>query len=307
MSAPLQLRTHYPIPTRNRLPSNITVRGFNDPMDRWLGFPPDALFTPGAREKFRDFGQHLDPRRNATFVRHDLALKYYYETVEEWLIEGEWRSFPITHTVYRRDRELLRTEIEDYLRHKTIPARYPPRVGDGVIHEPMNQDNFERMMSRFSLRSIILTFSPPRFRPFTMTVERLYERSSGLEVQHHHLDFEERFWSSVYFKQYTEPGYFQRESARDRRLDNPGSPGLGPAVLAFARPAPRSSSPGTNPSSTTDAWDVVVRISSVNTQHYTPLLSRLCVQLPLVSFTAARAGSTLVFYGRTCSTDFDAT
>ncbi|KAJ7189277.1 hypothetical protein C8R46DRAFT_1244967, partial [Mycena filopes] len=213
MSAPLQLRTHYPIPTRNRVPSNITVRGFNDPMDRWLGFPPDALFTPGAREKFRDFGRHLDPRRNATFVRHDLALKYYYETVEEWLIEGEWRSFPITHTVYRRDRELLRTEIEDYLRHKTIPARYPPRVGDGVIHEPMNQDNFERMMSRFSLRSIILTFSPPRFRPFTMTVERLYERSSGLEVQHHHLDFEERFWSSVYFKQYTEPGYFQRATA----------------------------------------------------------------------------------------------
>ncbi|KAJ6583447.1 hypothetical protein DFH09DRAFT_1308956 [Mycena vulgaris] len=204
-----QLQSYYTIPTRNREPSNITTRGFNDPMDRCLGFPDSALFTPRADEKYKDFGRYLDPRRNATFVRHDLALKYTYESVDEWYINGEWYSFPITHTVYRRDRELLRPEIEDFLRHGTIPARYPPRESNGVINEPMN----ERMMSRFCLRTITVDYSPPRFKPFSRTVERLYERSSNLEVQHHHLEFEEQFWSVVYFKQYTEPGYFQRATA----------------------------------------------------------------------------------------------
>ncbi|KAJ6612883.1 hypothetical protein B0H10DRAFT_1951999 [Mycena sp. CBHHK59/15] len=200
------------IPPRNRVPSNITKRGFNEPTDRLLGFPTDMLFDQ--EPMFKDFSMHLDPRRNTMFVRHDLALKFHYESVVYYQIEGEWCSFPVTYTVYRRDRDLLRSEIVDFLRHGSIPARYPLRESGGVINEPMNQENFVHMMSCFCLRNITHNSSffgeplPPRI------VERLYERGSNHEVQHHHQAFEERFYDSVYFYQYRDPDYFRRADAK---------------------------------------------------------------------------------------------
>ncbi|KAJ6604921.1 P-loop containing nucleoside triphosphate hydrolase protein [Mycena sp. CBHHK59/15] len=80
-------------------------------------------------------------------------------------------------------------EIVDFLRHGSIPARYPLRESGGVINEPMNQENFPL---------------PPRI------VECLYERGSNHEVQHHHQAFKERFYDSVYFYQYRDPDYFCR-------------------------------------------------------------------------------------------------
>ncbi|KAJ7934113.1 hypothetical protein B0H13DRAFT_2306131 [Mycena leptocephala] len=182
------------IPPRNRVATNITKRGFHEPTDRLLGFPLDMCF-----DSISDHDDRLDPRKNASYVRHDLALKYYYEATVYHQVEGEWCSFPIVYTIYRRDRELRRAEIVDYLRHGTIPARYPPRESGGVINEPMNEENFERMMGRFDMRTLtFLAYSfDSKYPGVPTTVERLYERGSNREVQTHCTTFEETFWTHV--------------------------------------------------------------------------------------------------------------
>ncbi|KAF7365288.1 hypothetical protein MVEN_00400600 [Mycena venus] len=172
-------------PSRNRTPSNITKRGFNDPMDRLLGFPLTMQC-----EDSTDY-DILDPRRNASWTRIDLGLKYYYEGVVFYKLEGEYCSFPVVYTVHRRDRELLKSEITDHILHAKIPARYPPRINNGTINEPMNEENFRRMVRRFSIKNLTI---------LGKEYLELRERSSGLLVQSHHLQLEKVFWEYVSIK-----------------------------------------------------------------------------------------------------------
>ncbi|KAJ7743462.1 hypothetical protein DFH07DRAFT_964103 [Mycena maculata] len=159
------------IPPRNRVPSNFTTYGFNERTDLLLGFPRDSV--PHDPEFSTSDGDILDPRRNAAWSRHDLALKYCYDTEMWYFLEGEWVSFPVVRYVYRRHRLLRKSEIIAYLTTGEIPQRYPPRESGGVINEPMNSENFERMTPR----------------------EELFERTSGLIVQSDHMAFDEVFWS----------------------------------------------------------------------------------------------------------------
>ncbi|KAJ7805725.1 hypothetical protein B0H13DRAFT_2387526 [Mycena leptocephala] len=71
------------IPPRNRVATNITKRGFHEPTDRLLGFPLDMCF-----DSISDHDDRLDPRKNASYVRHDLALKYYYEATVYHQVEA---------------------------------------------------------------------------------------------------------------------------------------------------------------------------------------------------------------------------
>jgi hypothetical protein len=98
---------------------------------------------------------------------------------------GECVPFPVVRYVYRRDRELRKSEIIAFLRTGEIPERYPTRESNGVINEPMNAENFRQMVRRFFLKTLDIGG-----RPYT----ELRERSSGLIVQPHYMDFEERFW-----------------------------------------------------------------------------------------------------------------
>ncbi|KAJ7075386.1 hypothetical protein B0H15DRAFT_953613 [Mycena belliarum] len=170
------------IPPRNRRPSNITKRGFNEPTDSLLGFPCDFLPSTSKDEDI------LDPSRNAAWLRHDLALKYCYEAEVAFSIEGEHYSFPIVRTVYRRDRDLRKSEIVDFIKSGAIPPRYPPRDSNGVVNEPMNAENFRQMVSRFFVHTYVA---------FGRLFDELRERSTRRIVQRtpHHL--EERFWSTV--------------------------------------------------------------------------------------------------------------
>ncbi|KAJ7182568.1 hypothetical protein C8R43DRAFT_940703 [Mycena crocata] len=157
-------------------PTNITKRGFSDPREIFLGFP---LNLDPIRDHYNDL---LDPRRNSSWLRHDLALPYYHDTVEHFNIAGEWFSFPVTRIVYRRDRDLLKSEIMDYLLHRKIPARYPKRLSGGVVNEPMNEDNWIRMVRRF--------YVGLDYRD----VPYIGERSTGATMQHHYLHFEDNLW-----------------------------------------------------------------------------------------------------------------
>ncbi|KAJ6620723.1 hypothetical protein B0H10DRAFT_2215711 [Mycena sp. CBHHK59/15] len=172
----------FTIPSRNREATNITKRGFNDPNDSLLGFPTDMLPSVGEDDDF------LDPSRNASWFRHDLALRYHYEHVEYYKYDGEWLSFPVVRTVYRRDRALRKSEIIDYLRHGTIPARYPPRISGGVVNEPMNEENFKRMVSRFYISETYILH---------VLHTELRERRSKRVVQPQSHTFEEHFWRNV--------------------------------------------------------------------------------------------------------------
>ncbi|KAJ6608068.1 hypothetical protein B0H10DRAFT_2227192 [Mycena sp. CBHHK59/15] len=170
------------IPSRNREASNVTKRGFNDPYDSLLGFPTSMLPSVGEDDDF------LDPSKNASWFRHDLALPYHYECVEYYKLEGEWMSFPIVRTVYRRDRALRKSEIINYLRHGIVPARYPPRISGGVVNEPMNEQSFKRMVRRFYVCETYILHVPH--------VE-LRERRSKRVVQYQSHSFEEHFWRNV--------------------------------------------------------------------------------------------------------------
>ncbi|KAJ7304875.1 hypothetical protein DFH08DRAFT_976473 [Mycena albidolilacea] len=150
--------------------SNVTKRGFSDPTQILLGFP--LTYDP-IRIRNDDL---IDPRRNASWFKHDLALPYFYDTVQYYLVEGEWFSFPVTRTVWRRDRHLSKSEILDYLQRGIIPKRYPPRVTDGVVNEPMNKDNWKLMVRRFYLKFPHLPY--------------VFERSTGYPVQNHYTEFE---------------------------------------------------------------------------------------------------------------------
>ncbi|KAJ6626603.1 hypothetical protein B0H10DRAFT_2210902 [Mycena sp. CBHHK59/15] len=174
--------SQFTIPSRNREATNVTKRGFNDPNDLLLGFPADMLPSVGEDDDY------LDPKRNASWFRHDLALPYCYEHVEYYKCEGEWLSFPVVQTVYRCDRALHKSEIVDCLRHGTIPARYPPRISGGVVNDPMNEENFKRMVSRFYISETYI---------FDKLYTELRERRSKCVVQAQSHTFEEHFWRNV--------------------------------------------------------------------------------------------------------------
>ncbi|KAJ7113729.1 hypothetical protein C8R43DRAFT_1138573 [Mycena crocata] len=157
--------------------SNITRFGFNNEHEILLGFP---LNLYPIRDHHNDL---LDPRRNSSWLRHDLVLPSYYDTEQYFSIEGEWLPFPITRVVYRRDRDLLKSEILDYLLSGSIPARYPKRESGGVINEPMNEENWKHMVRRF-----YLDYEIPGGVPF------LRERSTGFRVQEHYMHFEDNLW-----------------------------------------------------------------------------------------------------------------
>ncbi|KAJ6571438.1 hypothetical protein B0H19DRAFT_1255410 [Mycena capillaripes] len=160
-------------------PTNITKYGFHDPREILLGFPLNL-------EPIRDHHDDLlDPRRNSSWLRHDLALPYYYDTVQYIDAEGQWLPVPVVRIVYRRDRDLRKSEIIDYLCNKKIPSRYPPRLSGGVVNEPMNEDNWKRMVRRFCLKVNFHT------GPY------LCERSTGRTVQRHYLHFEDNLWMRV--------------------------------------------------------------------------------------------------------------
>ncbi|KAJ7700800.1 hypothetical protein B0H17DRAFT_1128655 [Mycena rosella] len=180
----MPLFPHLAIPPRNRQASNTTKRGFNDPTDSFLGFPSNMLPHVSEDEDL------LDPSRNSSWFRHDLALKYYYEDVVHYRLEdtGEWVSFPLVRTVYRRDRDLRKSEIVAYLKHGEVPSRYPPRLSGGVVNEPMNADNFKLMVSRFFINN---------FTALGRAYEELREHSSGRIVQPTSHAFEEVFWRTV--------------------------------------------------------------------------------------------------------------
>ncbi|KAJ7756106.1 hypothetical protein B0H14DRAFT_3896358 [Mycena olivaceomarginata] len=76
----------------------------------------------------------------------------------------------------RRDRHLCKSEILDYLQHGVIPKRYPPRITDGIVNEPMNEDNWKQMVRRFYLKFPHLPY--------------VFERSTGYPVQSHYTEFE---------------------------------------------------------------------------------------------------------------------
>jgi hypothetical protein len=120
-------------------------------------------------------------------LRHDLALPYYYETMEWFDLEGEWIPVPVVRVVYRRDRDLRKSEIEAYLINGTIPARYPPRLSGDAVNEPMNEDSWKRLVRRFFLRDVFNSRMP----------YSLCERSTGFPVQSHYLHFEESLWMRV--------------------------------------------------------------------------------------------------------------
>ncbi|KAJ7136541.1 hypothetical protein C8R43DRAFT_1132443 [Mycena crocata] len=174
----------YPIPPRNRNPSSITRRGFNEPTDLLLGFPHTAA-PHGHSATSNSDSDILDPRPNASLARHDLALQYCYEVVLSYNLGGEYVSVPVVRYVYRRDRDLRKSEIIAFLSTGAIPERYPLRESNGVINEPMNAENFRAMVRRFSLYTTN-DYDGPRIR--------LRERSSGLDVQSHYMQFDEAFW-----------------------------------------------------------------------------------------------------------------
>jgi hypothetical protein len=78
-------------------PTNVTKRGFSDPQEILLGFP---LTLNPIRDHHDDL---IDPRRNASWLRHDLALPYYYDTIQWYELEGEWVPVPVVRVVYHRD------------------------------------------------------------------------------------------------------------------------------------------------------------------------------------------------------------
>ncbi|KAJ7238049.1 hypothetical protein B0H12DRAFT_1075416 [Mycena haematopus] len=165
------------IPPRHRIPNNHPVRGFHEPTDILLGFPT------GLPQPHNQDADLIDPRRNADWIKHDLALRYCYEIEEDIKVNGEWMTFPVVHYVYRRDRDLRWSEIRAYLKNGDVPFRYPPRGplnGFGWVNDPMNEENFIRIARRFKL------------------VDRGYlseicERSTGRQVQKRYLRFEEEF------------------------------------------------------------------------------------------------------------------
>ncbi|KAF8212596.1 hypothetical protein K438DRAFT_1957209 [Mycena galopus ATCC 62051] len=170
-----------------RQPSNITRHGFHNVSGLPLGFYTGDFLG------FEWNKLCVDERPNADRNRHDLAMRYVYEQEQEYWLGGELRVFPVIRYVYRRDAELCWHEIRDYLLHQTIPFRYPPRVPGGTFHwlnEPMNSENFERMVARFEI-------DPDGDHGHHLNVARILERGTKRVVQHHYLDFETDFCGTV--------------------------------------------------------------------------------------------------------------
>ncbi|KAF8214614.1 hypothetical protein K438DRAFT_1749705 [Mycena galopus ATCC 62051] len=177
-------------PPRDRIPNNSTILpynwtilGFHERRDLLLGFQlyPD---TPRDRKQETDL---IGPDANADWMWHDLALQYVYDTETYCDLEGtgELLPYPITRYVYRRDRELRWGEVKAYLLTGAIPSRYPPREHNGCINEPMNDNNFKKLMRRFCLKTQKNGF------------QAIYERGSRLPVQYDYDDFEYWFWAGL--------------------------------------------------------------------------------------------------------------
>ncbi|KAJ7715512.1 hypothetical protein DFH07DRAFT_1014738 [Mycena maculata] len=111
-------------------PSNETILGFHPLKELYL----------------------LNKHQRTLPFRGDLTLPYVYEVPTEFNIGGELITLPVTEYVHRRDINLEWAEIKAFLLDGTIPVRYGPRVtADGIIHEPMNEDNFRKLVRRFYL------------------------------------------------------------------------------------------------------------------------------------------------------------
>ncbi|KAF8205305.1 hypothetical protein K438DRAFT_2096495 [Mycena galopus ATCC 62051] len=177
-------------PPRDRIPNNSTILpynwtilGFHERRDLLLGFQlyPDM---PRDRKQETDL---IGPDANADWMWHDLALQYVYDTETYCDLEGtgELLPYPITRYVYRRDRELRWGEVKAYLLKGAIPSRYPPREHNGRINEPMNDNNFKKLMRRFCLKTQKNGF------------QAIYERGSRLPVQYDYDNFEYWFWAGL--------------------------------------------------------------------------------------------------------------
>lgn len=117
------------------------------------------------------------------------SLRYVYEEDVEFNFGGELTHLPVTVYVYRRDFHLLWSEIKAFFRDGSIPVRYGPQMAEfGVVHEPMNEEIFRKLVRRFHMKTFTVTsLGEPETR------EWLIERGSGLAVQTSHNDFEHAF------------------------------------------------------------------------------------------------------------------
>ncbi|KAJ6567484.1 hypothetical protein B0H10DRAFT_2238680 [Mycena sp. CBHHK59/15] len=169
-----------------REPSNLPVFGFHPVEDCHLGVPE----IPRPYTHLKAPKDKVDNHQFTSYHRGDLTLRYTYEMVDEYNLGGELVPLPIVVHVYRRDFHLLWSEIKGYLRDGTIPSRYGAAItADGVVHAPMNEDNFRKLVRRFNL---VLTCGG--------TKEWLFERSSRVKravVQQYHSEFEGTLYRNV--------------------------------------------------------------------------------------------------------------
>ncbi|KAJ7474949.1 hypothetical protein FB451DRAFT_1397816 [Mycena latifolia] len=141
--------------------SNTTHLGFHPTSERDEGSPliPRVYYhTPNGNFMTDDY---VDDQVYSSHTRADLCLVYVYDVAREFFLGGERVTLPIVERVYRRDRHLCWSEIENVLRGGRIPPRYMATEDNET---PMNPEAFRKYI--------------------------LHERSSGLPVEKQHFDFE---------------------------------------------------------------------------------------------------------------------
>ncbi|KAJ7903216.1 hypothetical protein B0H13DRAFT_2663615 [Mycena leptocephala] len=174
-----------------RDPSNSPVLGFHPPEDRHLGDPSAPRCYNKSRPAVSD--DKVDDHQFTSYHRGDLSLRYTYEDVDEFNLGGELIVLPIIVHVYRRDFHLHWSELKDYFRDGNIPVLYGPRISDtGTVQEPMNEENFRKLVRRYYMKSFSLAWGPD-----TLVSERLFERGTGLSVQEFHNAFEDALFKGL--------------------------------------------------------------------------------------------------------------
>lgn len=180
----MQLPYLHPFATLAHSPSNIPTHGFHPETERHLGYPNVPRSYDIAQP--RPSKDKVDDHQYSSYNRGDLSLRYTYEVATEFNLGGEFVTLPVIIHVYRRDFELLWSEIKSFLIGGDVPARYGPRITpDGVVHEPMNEESFRKLVRRFY---IISTLGVSEF-PLTPK-HWLMERGSRWAVQLDHDEFE---------------------------------------------------------------------------------------------------------------------
>jgi hypothetical protein len=157
--------------------TNTTHYGFHPLNELHIGdphVPHDYSVHPLSISIFTD--NMVDDQPYNSYMRADLCLEYIYEVETQYLLGGELVTLPIIHRVYRRDTELLWSEIRNALAEARFPRRYQktdPKFA------PMNSATFQKFIDRFYLAD------------YKGDDQTIFEKGTCLPVQTQHEDFEQ--------------------------------------------------------------------------------------------------------------------